>query len=102
MIQNNKNDSSIQYKIIKLQARLISFVMAIIGGLSIFLATVWLLIKGGENVGQHLSLLGQYFPGYSVTWIGSFVGLCYGAIVGGIAGWLICFIYNRIVDKKNK
>jgi hypothetical protein len=100
MSQEKKNKTEVHYKVAKIQAGVVAFVMAVISGLSIFIATAWLLIKGGENVGQHLNLLGQYFPGYSVTWIGSFVGLCYGIIVGGIAGWLISFIYNRIVDIK--
>jgi hypothetical protein len=60
--------------------------------------TVWLLIKGGENVGLHLQLLGHYFIGYSVSWKGSFVGLFYGAGVGWIVGWTIGIVYNRIVD----
>jgi hypothetical protein len=29
--------------------------------------TIWLVIKGGPNMGQHLQLLGQYFVGYSVS-----------------------------------
>ena len=86
----------------RIQAVVLAFVMGVICGLSIFIATAWLLIKGGPNVGEHLQLLGQYFPGYKVTWFGSFVGMFYGVIVGGIAGWLIGFIYNRIVDIKNR
>ena len=102
MAQNQKSNSEIRYSVAKIHAGVFALVLAVVGGLTIFFTSAWLLIKGGENVGQHLSLLGQYFPGYSVTWFGSFVGLIYGAIVGGIAGWLIGFIYNRIVDLKSK
>ena len=52
-------------------ARLRSGVMATVFGMTcgagLWLATVWLVARGGPNVGQHLSLLRFYFPGYSVT-----------------------------------
>ena len=102
MSQNQNNAIEIRHTVAKIQACVMAFVMAVICGLSIFIATAWLLIKGGSNVGQHLQLLGQYFPGYKVTWLGCVVGMFYGATLGGIAGWLIGFIYNRIVDLKNR
>jgi hypothetical protein len=72
-------------------------VCAIMAGMGLFTITAWLVIKGGHRVGPHLALLSQFFPGYSVTWAGSFVGLLYGMIVGGIGGWLIGAVYNGVV-----
>lgn len=83
--------------ILKLHAGVLACVFALIGGGGLFVMTVWLLLKGGEHVGAHLQLLGQYFIGYSVTWTGSLVGLCYGAVLGGAIGWSIGAIYNWIV-----
>jgi hypothetical protein len=73
-----------------------------IGGFGLFGMTAWLLIKGGENVGMHLQLLGNYFIGYSVTWPGSFVGLLYGALFGGIIGWSIGKIYNGVAALRRR
>jgi ABC-type dipeptide/oligopeptide/nickel transport system permease subunit len=56
------------------------------------------VIKGGDPVGPHLSLLSQYFFGYRVTFLGSFVGFAYGFAVGTISGALIGWIYNKIAD----
>jgi len=84
--------------IARLRAGIMATVFAMVGGVVLFLATIWLLIKGGPNTGQHLSLLGHYFIGYSVTWGGSLIGFFYGALTGGIIGWSIAWIYNRIVD----
>ena len=67
-------------------------------GLVIFCATVVLLLKGGNTVGPNLSLLGQYFIGYTVTWGGSFVGLVYGFALGFILGWLAGFLRNLVLD----
>lgn len=67
-------------------------------GLGVFLATIILLIKGGEVVGPNLALLGQFFYGYTVTITGAFVGLVYGFVVGFVAGWLIALLRNALVS----
>ena len=71
------------------------------GGIALFVATTWLLIRGGQDVGSHLNLLGLYFPGYRVTWPGAFVGLGYGFAAGAGAGWGLAWIYNRLVDLRS-
>jgi hypothetical protein len=81
----------------RLQTGVLTIVCALLGGVGLFVMTAWLLIKGGPQVGAHLQLLGHYFPGYSVTWPGSLIGLFYGALVGGVVGWSIGTIYNGIV-----
>ena len=83
--------------IARIHATILALIFAVICGVGLFVMTVWLLIKGGEYVGLHLELLGQYFIGYSVTWTGSVIGLFYGAVFGGICGWLIGMIYNLLV-----
>ncbi len=65
-------------------------------GIGLFLATVILVVQGGPNPGPHLGLLRVYFPGYSVTWLGSVIGFVY-AFVGGYAiGRTVATIYNRL------
>lgn len=95
------DDQELSRMIIAIQAGVLALVCAVVGGLALFLMTVWLVIKGGPRVGQHLSLLGQYLIGYSVTWTGSVVGLVYGALIGGIGGWMIAKIYNGIARLRN-
>jgi hypothetical protein len=69
-------------------------------GLGIFIATNWLVLKGGEVVGPHLSLLGQFFIGYRVTFGGSLIGAAYGFVCGFVIGGLIAKMYNWLVDVK--
>lgn len=66
----------------------------LLAGLTILFATIILVIKGGENVGQHLRLLGIYFPGYSVSVAGAFIGFVYLFVLGYALGRLIGFVYN--------
>jgi protoporphyrinogen oxidase len=58
----------------------------ILCGAVLFLATLTLVLKGGDVVGPRLQLLNEYFPGYSVTAGGSFLGLGYGFVTGVIGG----------------
>ena len=86
----------------RIQTSVLTVVFALLSGLTLFLMTAWLLIKDGPHVGMHLQLLGNYFPGYSVTWMGSVIGFVYAAIVGGLVGWLIGSVYNAVVSFRTK
>ena len=79
-----------------LNVKALGLVMGILLGLIIFVATNWLVVKGGNRVGPHLSLLSQYFIGYRVTFWGSFVGFAYGFALGTLIGALIGWIYNKM------
>ena len=65
-----------------------------VNGLCIFIATLWLVIKGGDVVGANLQLLSQYFGGYSVTIKGAFVGFAYCFGWGFLFGWLFAYLRN--------
>ena len=71
--------------------------VGILFGAGIFLATNFLILKGGERVGQNFALLNQYFFGFSVTFAGSFVGLIYGFLSGFVLGWLTALLRNSVI-----
>ena len=66
-------------------------------GLLLFLATLWLVIKGGEVVGPNLRLLEQYFIGYTVTAQGACLALGYAFLWGFLFGWLFAYLRNLIL-----
>ncbi|MGE5304043.1 MAG: NAD(P)/FAD-dependent oxidoreductase [Alphaproteobacteria bacterium] len=68
-----------------------------LSGLVLFLATLILVLKGGDVVGPQLGLLSHYFPGYSVTAHGSLLGLFYGFVTGFSGGWGFAFFRNATV-----
>lgn len=68
-------------------------------GLGLFIATNFLIIRGGPSVGQHLSLLGVYFPGYSVTFVGSLIGFVYAFVLGYGIGRTIGVVYNSLAHR---
>ncbi len=86
----------IRASVARMRASVMAVVFGILGGFCLFAATGWLVFIGGEVVGPHLGLLGAFFPGYSVTWPGAFIGFVYGALTGAIVGYLLAWIYNVI------
>src|SRR5437762_3262879 len=91
------NDESLLREVVRLNAVSTGIAFGILAGLSIFLATVWLVLKGGLQVGPHLMLLANYFPGYSVTAVGSLIGFAYGFVAGFVAGSVIGWLYNSVL-----
>jgi hypothetical protein len=71
-----------------------------LAGLAVFVATNWLVLKGGDVVGPNLALLAQFFYGYRVTFLGSFVGFAWAFFYGGLAGYVLSRVYNRIVEHR--
>ena len=89
-------------RLLRLNATLQGVVTGTVVGLGVFIATNWLLLKGGEVVGPHLSLLGQFFIGYQVSFLGSFVGFAYGFVLGFVVGYFVARIYNWIVAAREE
>ena len=65
--------------------------LGILFGVAVFFATMWTVARGG---GEHLTLLNQFYIGYTVSYTGAIIGLVYGFIEGFIGGWLVAWLYN--------
>ena len=102
MTPQPRQTDEISHTLARIKADALALVCALIGGVGLFAMTAWLVIKDGPQAGQHLQLLSNYFVGYSVTWPGALVGLGYGAITGGVAGWIIGRMYNGIVNARQR
>ena len=90
------HDREVRRAIARMKAGILGLVFGLIFGVGLFAMTATLLIENGPNTGYHLSLLGNYFIGYTVTWKGAFIGFLWAFSVGVIIGWSIGIIYNRI------
>ena len=93
--QQENLQAVVMTRLLRLNAALHGVVLGFLFGSGIFLATNWLVIKGGEVVGPHLALLGQFFIGYRVTFVGSLIGFGYGFVLGFVVGFAIAWLYNR-------
>jgi hypothetical protein len=100
-VSESSTDADLLRAVRRIRSRLAGLTLGLLAGVGLFLATAILLLKGGPNVGAHLSLLGQFLPGYHVTWGGAFLGLLYGVGIGFLAGWLIGGIYNAVAGRRH-
>jgi len=89
--------------IARMRASVMAVAFGLFAGIALFAATLWLVIRGGvvmqsgrEIIGTHLSLLSNFYPGYTVTWGGAFVGFAYAAATGAVAGYVVAWVYNTI------
>src|SRR5688572_2538751 len=64
-----------------------------VAGLGLLLFTIVELLRP-PGPGLRLALLAQYFPGFSVTWPGAFVGFAWGFVVGCCGGWFVALVRN--------
>jgi hypothetical protein len=95
-------DELLERAVLRLNGNILGIVLGILGAIGIFVATNWLVLKGGDPVGPHLALLGQYFIGYRVSFVGSLVGMGYAFVVGYVVGRLIGGVYNLVVDVRTR
>lgn len=100
--QEKKLEKIVMTRLVRLSATVYGIVFGLVLGLGVFAATLWLVVRGGPVVGPNLALLGQFFLGYTVTYVGSVVGFVYGFITGFVIGYSISTIYNWIVSRMAK
>jgi hypothetical protein len=87
--------------VLRLDVKMFGIVLGTVMGLAIFVMTNWLILAGGHisqdgerEIGPNLALLGQFFIGYRVTFVGSLIGFVYGFALGTITGTIISRLYN--------
>ena len=85
-------------RVLRLKAMPLGIVIGLMAAVGIFVATNWLILKGGEIVGPHLILLNQFFIGYRVTFWGSLIGAAYAFVYGFVGGCFVARMYNGLTD----
>lgn len=85
-----------QSNLARLHARAWGVSVGMLAGLGLFIATIVLVVDNGPNMGQHLSLLSVFLPGYSVSVGGAFVGFVYLFVIGYALGRIVSGVYNRV------
>jgi hypothetical protein len=89
-------EALILVRVVRLNAVVVGVVTGLLAGLAVFVATNWLVLKGGRVVGPHLALLGQFFIGYRVSFVGSLIGFAWAFAVGFLTSAAVVWIYNRL------
>lgn len=85
----SETSDSVHITLERASARAWGIATGLILGLGLCGATLWLVLKGGPDMGGHLGRLSQIFPGYEVSVFGSIVGFFYAFVVGYAVGRLL-------------
>lgn len=91
-------DELIEAAFARVDAVALGVAVGVVSGCVLFIATVALILKGGNVVGPTLSLLSNYFVGFRVTWVGSVVGLIEASVLGFVIGFLLASLRNLGMD----
>ena len=93
----DRREMIVTWAFARLDGRAFAAASAAITAALLFVLTHALVIKGappGIPVGPHLAKLAVFFPGYTVSVAGAFVGALYAALVGGVLGWVLALVWN--------
>lgn len=99
---NNAIERLVLIELLHLNGVILGLILGLLFGFSIFIATIFLVLKGGDVVGPHMALLGQFFIGYKVTFGGSIIGFLYGLLSGFVIGYIVATLYNWMAGLREK
>jgi len=78
----------------KLNIKAFALAVALVWGLGIFIGTWWIILLDGAS--GDMTSLGHIYRGYTITPIGSVIGMLWGLVDGLIGGAIFAWLYNLI------
>jgi hypothetical protein len=84
----------------KLNIKAFAFTCGIIWGLGLCLLTWWMIAFGGAT--GEKTIIGKIYIGYSISALGSFIGLVWGFFDALIGGAIFAWLYNLFAPGSSK
>jgi len=84
----------------KLNIKAFALTCGLIWGLGVFILTWWIIAFEGPT--KDVIFLGRVYRGYTITPAGSFIGLIWALLDGGIGGAIFAWVYNLIAGGCSK
>jgi hypothetical protein len=85
---------------IRFNARILGLTAGTLAAVVIYLATQASIVKWGGDSGGYLDLLAIFFPGYSVSPIGAWVGAFWAFVYCGTGSWLSYRVYGKVLGTR--
>ena len=85
---------------IRFNARILGLTAGTLAAVVIYVATQASIVKWGDDSGGYLGLLAIFFPGYSVSSIGAWVGAFWAFIYFGTCSWLSYRVYGKVLGTR--
>ncbi|SRR6056297_399357 len=100
----NRNANGVNLKLlhaaIRFNAMMLGLTGGTVGAVVVYFATQTSIARWGEDSGNLLGLLAVFFPGYSVTSGGAWIGAFWGFIYAGLFSWLSYRLYGRVLGTR--
>ena len=84
----------------KLNVKAFALTVALIWGIGLFLITWWVIIFEGATGAK--TVLGVVYRGYSISPVGSLIGLAWALVDGLVGGAIFAWVYNLIASRSSK
>jgi hypothetical protein len=78
----------------KLNVKAFGLSCGLVWGLGLFLLTWWIILFEGNNVQS--VFLSSVYQGYTISPVGSLIGLVWAAVDGWVGGLIFAWLYNRL------
>lgn len=82
----------------KLDLKAFSLSCGLIWGIGLFLVTWWIIAFDGAS--GDVTFIGRVYRGYSISPLGSVIGLAWGLVDGAIGGLIFAWLYNRFAQRE--
>jgi hypothetical protein len=82
----------------KLNIKAFALACSLLGGIGIFFLTWWVIAFEGPT--GELTFIGHVYRGYTVTPLGSLIGMVWGFFDGLIGGAIFAWLYNLLTRRQ--
>ena len=83
----------------KLNVKAFALTCALVWGIGLFLITWWIIFFEGKS--DQILFIGRIYRGYTLTPVGSFIGLIWAFADGLIGGAIFAWLYNLIASRSS-
>ncbi|UCH48460.1 MAG: bacteriophage holin [Betaproteobacteria bacterium] len=83
----------------KLDVHAFALTCGLVWGIGLFVLTWWIIAFDGASTDP--TLLGSIYRGYSITPVGSVIGLIWGLVDGFIGGTIFAWLYNLLASRRS-
>ncbi|MCK4942728.1 MAG: bacteriophage holin [Candidatus Aminicenantes bacterium] len=84
----------------KLNVKAFGLTCGLFVGVGLFLVTWWIILFSGAT--NEVTFIGKVYRGYTISPLGSVIGLAWGLVDGFIGGAIFAWLYNFFAGKGEK
>jgi hypothetical protein len=86
-----------QEEIMRLNVKVFALTAGLFWGTGLFFIAWWIMLFDGAT--GEPTLIGQVYRGYSISPMGSVIGLAWGVVDGLIGGAVFAWLYNTLAER---